>query len=378
MIKNMFQMVVVGLLIIYLVIAPVIIFPMLSANAQLINRENEIDYYGVLELWNVDTFEGGSVGRNLWLERRALEFEANHPGTFIMVRNMNEEQALLNLENGNKPDLISYGIGIGSEIVSDLTNYTGAVNVRDDLLVGGKVNGEILAMPYILGGYSLIGNESYMQSSQSGNDYDLLNNVLNFATVNNKDKIYSLSMGANSYTNPALALVLNTVCEANENSIDEKINEYTSYDAYVEYVMGNNSSVLLGTQRDVYRCKNRENNSKMDANVYKFLGGFSDLIQYISIFNTDNKTKYICENFIEYITTEDVQRTLSAISMFSTLDIDIYSSTFYSEWEKVLAKNLNTFSVFMHKESIAEKISIAISALEGETSAQNKVNNLFS
>ena len=93
-------------------------------------------------------------------------------------------------------------------------------------------------------------------------------------------------------------------------------------------------------------AKNRESNNNMEPNVYEFLGGFSDLVQYISIFETDNQTKYMCERFIEYLTSEEVQKTLSRINMFSVLDLKIYSDVFYREWEKVLAEPLKTFNVF--------------------------------
>jgi ABC-type Fe3+ transport system substrate-binding protein len=115
----------------------------------------------------------------------------------------------------------------------------------------------------------------------------------------------------------------------------------------------------------------------MEPNSYYFLEGFSDLIQYISIFKTDNKTKYVGEKFIEYITSETAQKTLSKINMFSVLDLKIYNTPFYREWEKVLAEPLNTFNVFLHKENLKEKINLANRALIGDTEAIKKINTWF-
>lgn len=375
--KGIGQVVLSAALILYLVFAPVLVFPYLKAENNEINKENKLDYYGVLELWNVDTFEGGSVARSRWLEVRAMEFENNNPGVFVMVKNMTINQALLNLANGNKPNLISYGIGFGHNIIDYILPYSGTVNVRDDLLKGGQLNGLNMAIPFILGGYSVIGNEHFMGESFETTDFSLENNLFDFNTTYYNEPVYSLSLGANSLTNPALALALNTNLVATENSIDPKINELDSYTAYEGYVLKNNCSTLLGTQRDVYRCKNRENNGNMDANQYWFLEGFSDLIQYISVFSSDAKTESVCEEYINYITTEQAQKTLSKINMFNVLGIKIYSTPFYREWEKILNEPLSTLNVFLHEENIKEKIDIAIKALKGDEESKNIVNNMF-
>ncbi|MDD4211178.1 MAG: hypothetical protein PHC46_02145 [Clostridia bacterium] len=376
LVKKTYKTIITALLVLYIIFIPIFIFPAFILQADFINRQNTVDYYGVLELWNVDTFEGGSIGRANWLEARSIEFERANPGAFVIVRNMTEEQAILNLENGNKPSLISYGIGFGSIIANNLTNYTGLVQVRDDLLKGGMLNDTLLAVPFILGGYALIGNEYFMEKASTENDYNLLEDVFNFMTKENKQNIYSLTFGGNMGYNAPLALALNTSMVAGENAIDEQALTLNSYDAYVNYVE-NNASVLLGTQRDVYRCKNRESNNNMEPNVYEFLGGFSDLVQYISIFETDNQTKYMCERFIEYLTSEEVQKTLSRINMFSVLDLKIYSDVFYREWEKVLAEPLKTFNVFLHKENIKDKINTSLNALKGSDEARKKINDWF-
>jgi hypothetical protein len=216
-----------------------------------------------------------------------------------------------------------------------------------------------------------------MQKSSEDGSYDILENVFDFNTTSYNNHIYSLSYGANVSNNPGLALALNTQKTAEDNQIDENIFDYDSYDAYEKYVNGNSSSVLLGTQRDVYRCKNREANNNMEPNSYNFLEGFSDLIQYISIFKTDPASKYMSERFIEYLTSEQAQRTLSRISMFSTLNLKIYSDIFYREWEKVLNKPLKTFNVFLHNQNLKEKNKTTFEALMGDNDSREKINSWF-
>ena len=116
----------------YLVFAPFTVISTLLSNQSLVNDNLNMSYMGVLELWNIDTFEGGSVSRTAWLEKRAISFEKEHTGTYIMVINMSIEQAKLNFDSGKTPNMISFGIGAGETVLSHLINYSGSVRVRDD------------------------------------------------------------------------------------------------------------------------------------------------------------------------------------------------------------------------------------------------------
>ena len=364
------------LLVAYFIFAPGFLFSKLKVQAEYLNRQNEIEYYGVIELWNVDTFEGGSVARSLWLQKRSMEIEKAHPGTFIIVRNMTKDQAILNLENGNKPTLISYGIGFGSVVLPYLTNYTGTVNVRDDLLKGGMINNTIYALPYILGGYAVIANEVLLQNLEVGEN--LLEAVLTSSIKKSKTTIPSLSIAGAGNTNASLALYFNAQNKVSENaSISEEAFSLDAYSAYEQFVLKNSSTFLLGTQRDVYRCNNRQNNHTDEQYTYLPLGGFSDLIQYISIFETDAATKEMCEAFLSHITNEKTQKTLSSIYMFNVCNQSIYTDVFYKEWESVLLNELKTFPVFLDDANIQNKIEVATKALYNNKEAIKEINKWF-
>jgi len=97
----------------------------------------------------------------------------------------------------------------------------------------------------------------------------------------------------------------------------------------------------------------------------------------MSIFETDNKTKEMCEKFIEYITTQEVQKTLTNIALFSALNMHIYSDNFYKEWEKVLLNPLKTFSVFLETQVLKNNLQVTFEALSGSENAKTLVNNWF-
>lgn len=45
-------------------------------------------YQGIITLWNIDTFEGGTVGKSYFLESVASRFEAQNKGALIKVENL--------------------------------------------------------------------------------------------------------------------------------------------------------------------------------------------------------------------------------------------------------------------------------------------------
>ena len=139
-IKYSLKVIVSIFLILYLFFAPTTIFKSLQANQNLSSKKIELVYEGILELWNIDTFEGGSVSRTRFLEQQSLQFEAKHKGVFIMVKNMQLEQLALNIKNGNLPDIVSFGIGAGSLLINSLIPLNDTFEVRQDLLKSGNIN----------------------------------------------------------------------------------------------------------------------------------------------------------------------------------------------------------------------------------------------
>ena len=156
--KNLFKIITAILIIAFLIISP---FPLFSKIHELnykLNSEYNFNFSGVIELWNVDTFEGGSVSRTTFLEKRAIEFEKQNKGVFISINNLTLEQLKLNLQNNKKPHIITFGIGVEDIFLDEIINLTNTYNVRDDIIKSSTINGKVKALPIMMGGYSLIGN----------------------------------------------------------------------------------------------------------------------------------------------------------------------------------------------------------------------------
>lgn len=331
-------------LIAYVFFIPTKIIPKLLKQQELAGQDLKLNYNGVLELWNIDTFEGGSVSRASWLEKRCLEFEKENKGCFIIVSNMSPSTAINNINNGKIPNIISYGFGFGCNIENIINEYTGNLSVRDDLLKGCYKNNKLLAVPYILGGY-VIASKSEINGP--------LNNI---------------SFGQKNLNNFALSLALNNykvLSILKDNEMQD------SFDAYDSFISGK-SNTLCGTQRDAYRLNNKKNNGSINDLNIKYLSNFTDLIQYISIAKCNKQEEEISKKFIEFLTSKDVQKTLKNISMFSVLPQFIYSSQdgYLFDMENALIQKLKTISAFI------SSIEIELLHKNALDYVLNKVKNL--
>ncbi len=326
-IKYIFKTMLSGLIIVFMALAPTTIFNKLLISQAQVNKEIEIKYMGILELWNIDTFEGGSKSRTSFLERQALQFEKDYTGTFIMVYSMTKEQAVLNLKNGQKPDLVSFGIGVGDELIQSLIPLKSTYSVRDDLINGGRLNDIQYALPYMMGGYVLISENECQQNGEISQ---------------------SIGFGGNADNCTLLSLGLNNISAKNVFDRSNDIDSFTAYDKYLD----KNFDCLVGTQRDLYRVQNRIDKGNMTSRNFHYLSGYTDLLQYIGICSTDYVKQEISQKFVEKLLSSKTQLSLVDYGMFSTTNQPVFSTGEMVKMQSALNQPLKTISVFMNSDSI--------------------------
>ena len=323
---NTFQVLLSVLIVFFIVVIPFTLLPnLLDAEAR-VNRAENYEYQGILELWHVETFEGGSISRGAFLEKEAITFEKKHKGTYIVIQTMTLEQFNLNISLGKKPNMISFGVGVGDDFVSDLIDLD-AGNVRADLASYGKFNSKQVAVPYILGGYAIINSNTSAENSKTTN---------------------LLGVGLKGTTNPLMSL------QTNNMQIAKVYDDYNldSYDAYDKFLKGN-FDTLLGTQRDVYRCYNRQQKGLLTNATFSFLGGYTDLLQYISVFKGKEIEQNLCQKFVSQIISNEVQIKLQNYNLFSTLkNIKLYTDGIYNEFENKLSDKLQSVNAFINLSQI--------------------------
>ena len=119
-----------------------------------------------------------------------------------------------------------------------------------------------------------------------------------------------------------------------------------SYDAYDKFLKGYYKT-LLGTQRDVYRIFNRQQKGLMQGTEFQFLGGYTDLIQYISVFKSTDIQEKLCKDFVGQITSESVQQKLKNYNLFSTLQgVNLYDDEIYKNFENTLSQKIESVNAF--------------------------------
>lgn len=310
---------------IFLFVAPYIIIPKAYAG-----REDWINTAPpnavFLELWQIDTFEGGSASRARFLEKNAFLYQEQTIGTYVLVRSFDLNQTKLMLEQGARPDIISFGIGAGDLVLPISSEINADCGVRADLLAGGLKEGKQYAIPWTMGGYCLCANSDFGEIS-----------IENFKQASEMQENNIIGTGY-TYNIPKLSL------NEKELSFLDK-SEFTQYQAYESFLRGNDFQVLLGTQRDFYRLNNKVNLGVINGINYKYLSGYTDLIQYMAITTLNENLKQHAEKFIKFITSQKIQSKLTSIGMFSVNGLKIYKDE-YSDFENALSNKMKVLNVF--------------------------------
>ena len=221
----------------------------------------------VIRVWNVDTFEGGKGSRTNFLKRAAEKIEKKNKGVYYLITSYTEEGANRAFAAGQRPDVLSFGIGVSAYLESSLPlPYSFA---------GGETESGCYAYPWCRGEYYLFSLKDDFEEAGST----------------------AISAGGTNLVEVAAAL---------NNLSGEEID---SLSAYVAFLNGK-YRYLLGTQRDKCRFVSR------GVEVYeKPLNEFCDLYQYVSVLSAEKRAD--CLAFVETLLSEEVQKELDSIGMFS-------------------------------------------------------------
>ena len=275
-----------------------------------IKKANDYEIYSkpqvetkIYTIWEVDTFEGGSLSRINYLKHLARETEKKNAGVLFMVKQIELENFAAELSEG-APDIISFGYGLGGQVFEFLQPLDLTYDVRDELVESGSFNGKVYCLPYIVSGYAMITH----------------------GTLTNE-----FHCGQTGYTFPQNAYAPYKLEPAKEES---------QYEAYKSFVY-NNSTTLLGTGRDVVRVDNLNNLGRASAMITP-IDYYSDLVQYLGLVNADE----ICKQFLKDALSNKSQNTLVDYKLYSAKYGKIYTSGIYSDMEDAIlnAEIPNVFS----------------------------------
>lgn len=295
------------------------------------------EYKGILTMWQIDGFEGGTGSRKQFLLKVARGFEKANDGLLIMVTTQTLKGATEGLEQGQIPDIISYSNG------TDILKFLTKINV-DRSISSCQIADKTYGTAWCRGGYVLISNPNLTEE------------------ILPKTKIENLLVSKSEYTQPLTALSFENI-QVGEIEVKEPM------DAYIRFVSGK-TPYFLGTQRDLVRLNNRG----MSYNAYP-LKEFNDLYQYVSVTSTNQLKKVYAEKFVDYLVSDKVQYKLSEIKMFSEYVNVEYDEEIYKDMQSI--KNFKSLSAFSSQTELKELERISALYLSGQSEYINKIKNML-
>lgn len=226
-----------------LIAAPVMI------SKQFAPKESQNKDMVMLNLWQIDSFEGGKGSRASYLKKVGEEFKSSD--FYVNVKTVTADAARENLKNGVIPDMISYGAGMYG---------------LESLIRGNP--------PYVCwanGGYCFL-----TLDNGDFSDISAQNTVINRG-IDNFSQIAALFTGVGGAA------------------------EESPTGAYVSLINGK-YKYLLGTQRDIFRLRTRGVSFKI-----KPVTEFNDLYQVISVTAESGERAALCRRFIDrLLSAEDL------------------------------------------------------------------------
>ncbi len=351
------------------VIVLIITLPMVSLktdnNMELIYKSfvgKKSDYLGFVEIWNVDTFEGGSVSKESILSKVAKEYQNENKGTYVIIRNISENECKNMIAKGQLPDLFSCSYGVANDIKDYVVPFNEEFNdIYNNLLSTGVYNNRQYAIPWCYGNYYLFStSERVERFFKEGEKINLSKIALETGYVKNSGKkeeiIYSLGFGSNKYLLPQIAfktysnreIALNNYAVNKDSSM-----ENTPYDAYCDFLVGG-CNVLLGSGKDLIRLKNRESSGKLDGLIVERVGGFTDLIQFAFLTKKDSKRYNHAQAFVKKLLSFDTQTKINNSGLYA-VNKSVINEEINSAMSNIIPKNIESYkccNVFLSKSEI--------------------------
>ena len=288
-------------------------------------------YNGMIEIWNIDTFESGVKSKQSYLEKQAKKFQKKNKGVFVMVRNMTIGECENSLKNGEKPDIISCSYGVSEKLKEYFVSFENENSeIYNNFLKAGKDGyNELYGLAWCVGIYALISTKSKIEKAGKTFEEVSLNEIAyesgyKFKFGKKERESKSLVFGVGDYLMPKKALDAYNKSRSIQISQIKKaeLAKKSQYSAYTSF-LSNDATILLGTHRDIFRMMGREEKGNVCDVIYLPLLNWTDLVQFSFLCdNGDSKRKNVAENFAKFLTFKENQKELESVGMFPVLGVE--------------------------------------------------------
>ena len=277
----------------------------------------------ILELWHVETFEGGTTSREKYLEKRAIEFEKQNKGVFVLVKSVSLSELELSFKENKMPDLISFGYGVQNQFKDKLValNLENSTFLKQSFYDSGLNGGRLLAVPYCYSRNLLFSTPEKLEKA-GVNGSETLNNILFNAgyTIKTKKKtkvVYSCVYGGQNTPNLMLE-------SAVQNAILPESATLSSFNAYLKFY-GGGATILLGSLRDLARLENKLKSGEITKLLCEPYSNETSLTQNLGVFASSSSEKQrFSTMFIDYCLSPFAQAQVAGVGLLSPTQ-NIYS-----------------------------------------------------
>ena len=322
------------------------------------------NFQGVIEIWNIDTFEGGNESKSAILKKVASDFQKKNKGVYVMIRNMSEQECLNLIASGTFPDLFSCSFGVSKEIEEYVQAFNDVdVSVIEESARGaGQKNDKQYGVAWCKVSYFLISTGDKLNKAKVENFENVkLSSILltsGYEVQEKKDTktVYSVSMGSSKYLIPQNIIRTYNKEEGNlisDKAFNRELSSQTQYSAYCNFI-ASNSTILLGSQRDVFRMENRVKQGKVTDALYEQVTAYSDLIQFMFLSKHTQKEKVVyAEKFVQDLILEKSQNQVLKGGLLSINGSDFENKE--GAMQNIILHNFSdyaTLNVFIDKSEI--------------------------
>lgn len=328
-------------------------------------------FQGILHMWHISGWRTGGSSSYAFLENRIRQYEARNPHVFIELESYTAEKAAIALQNGQKPDIISYPYGM--EMALDLAPLPHI----NSLMLNDQDN----AYPYMFGGYCLLVNNDLL--GENGIDIyqgwgirpDALLEAAQLGVAMDSEESYSPlpALALHAYP-PAPKPNISTFGEPEMPDVILGLN--ASFNDGLSSFCKGEAAVLIASHRQLFEASERYTQGEAPGFSAYAIGGYTDMAQMLSISVQENELRQsACVEFAAWLVSPSSQQKLEALGVFpSVADVNIYQE---NDALRAVYEQFCASGVFVPPEERQVLEALAMDAFGGSEVALHKLRRLL-
>ncbi len=325
-------------------------------------------FQGILSLWHISEWRTGGSSGTAFLQKRITQFEGQNPHVFIELRTLTCEEAAQALQEGEKPDIISYPYG--TEITLDMASLPAVDTIFPAL--------PDTAYPYMCGGYCLLVNTDML--TEKGIDIKSDWGIRPEALLNTTP--IGVCFDAEDGCTSLPALALHAYPEADKPQMttwgepdppDAALSLNGVWEGGFEAFCSGDAGVLIASHRQLFEATEQYTQGEVPPFSAYAIGPYTDMVQLIGVAKQgeDELRQQSAESFAAFLLSDSAQKKLEALGVFPVKPgLDIYQQ---SDIHSAMYEQLCAGAALPKPDAKETLIELAKAAFGGDTRSLNSL-----